>query len=275
MKSLKIIEEISNNVGLSIYRNKKSNPDAIVLIDFDCEIMKLSIINTDELNESYGIAGIGELKIELYNHADFEEISSFSDLKFVVSPNCIYIIMYYLIGGRAIRLENDNIQLFLNSFIKKSLPNKVLNLESENYQEWFQAWNQLKNKLNIEDLDFHNFVKYSVFNDIMKNGINKKFFKTSCFGFRLSSKTTSDTCHIVFSLENKEHDLVSVGVKVIPRRNSTLQNFSFYKSQYPIQPYSHISDAKELEKIIKNNSDFYNIIEIDEWAGLINNHKER
>ena len=95
MKSLKIIEEISNNVGLSIYRNKKSNPDAIVLIDFDCEIMKLSIINTDELNESYGIAGIGELKIELYNHADFEELSSFSDLNFVVSPNCIYIIMYY------------------------------------------------------------------------------------------------------------------------------------------------------------------------------------
>lgn len=124
MKTVKIIEEISKNVGLSIHRNKKSDPEEIVLLDFDCKIMKLSIINTDELNESYGTAGIGELKIELYNHADFEEISSFSDLKFVVGPNCMYIIMYYLIGGRAIRLENDNIQLFLNSFIKKCLPKK-------------------------------------------------------------------------------------------------------------------------------------------------------
>ena len=124
-------------------------------------------------------------------------------------------------------------------------------------------------------MNFNDFVQYSIFDNIMKNGINKKFFKTSCFGFILSSKITSDTCHIVFSLEDKENDLVSVGVKVIPRRNSTLQNFSFYKSQYPIQPYSQISDAKKLDKIIKYNLDFYNIIEIDEWAGLINNHKER
>lgn len=275
MKTLKIIEDISKNVGLSIHRNKKSNSEEIVLLDFDCKIMELSIINTDELNESHGTAGIGELKIELYNHADFEEISSFCDLKFVVSTNCMYIIMYYLIGGRAIRLENDKIQLFLNSYIKKCLPKKKLNLELLHYQEWVQAWDLLKDKLNIEDLDFGNLLEYAMFNDVIKNGINKKFSKTTCFGFKLSNKITTDTCHIVFSLEEKDNDLVSVGVKVIPRRNGTLQNFSFYNSQYPIQPYSHISDAKKLDKIIKYNLDLYNIVEIDEWAGLINIHKER
>lgn len=155
------------------------------------------------------------------------------------------------------------------------LTEKKLNLELLHYQEWVQAWDLLKDKLNIEDLDFYYLLEYSMFNDIIKNGINKKFSKTTCFGFKLSNKITTDTCHIVFSLEEKDYDMVSIGVKVIPRRNSTLQNFSFYNSQYPIQPYSYISDAKKLYNIIKYNLDFYNIVEIDEWAGLINNHKER
>ena len=193
----------------------------------------------------------------------------------MLSPNYIFIIQYYLIGGKLIKIEDDNIQFFLYSYIKKNIPNKNLNIELHNYQEWFQAWNKLKDKLNKEELNFNDFVKYSVFNNIMKNGTNKKFSKISCFGFKLSSKINLDTCHIVFSLEDKGNDLVRVGVKVIPRRNRTLQTFSFYNSTYPIQPYTLTSDPIFLDRIISINLDIYNTIEIDEHADFINFYVER
>ena len=273
---MNILDEIIKEFSLTKYTNNKANKNNLLLVDFDTEIISFTITENDELSKSFGLVGMGELKINDYDNSEFDRIDNFGDLHFVLTPNNLFIIEYYLIGGIAQKLTGNEIKQFLKSYISKRLTKKELILDNENYSEWLNFWIQLELLLDIESLTFERFVKFEIFNQIMKNGTKNKFSKAECFGFVCRNKTNKrDTFHVVFSLEPNDQNIVSICIKAINSINSVYQNFLFYNSKYPVQKYSHKNQPQDLSKIIEYNLDYYNIVEIDDYAGFINIHQER
>jgi hypothetical protein len=272
MKALEIITNISNKNNLDIYRDSKSNPEIIYLYDFDYELLKIKLIKKDDLNNTEGIYWKNNFKYKIFDIKEFDEIFYDSELELLISPNYLFIVKYFDIGAEAIKIEINNIQFYINFLISKKRKEKKFTIHDSNYLYWLSEWNNLKNKITFEDENFNNIIKLKVFNNVINNGSKKDFSKTHRFGFKLSSKTYNNILHIIFALEIKEKNSITIGVKIIPEINKTLQNFIFYNSKSPIQNYTYQNDPTNLNKIIKNNLEYYNIIEIDEKAELINLH---
>jgi hypothetical protein len=272
MKALEKITNIFNENNLEIYRDTKSNPEIIYLFDFDYELLKFKLIKEDNLNNSEGIHWENNFKYKILDIKEFDEIFYNSDLELIISPNYLYIVKYFNIGAEGIKIEINNIQFYINFLISKKRKEKKFKIHDSNYIYWLNEWNNLKNKITFEDENFNNIIKLKVFNNIINNGSKNDFSKTHRFGFKLSSTIYKNILHIIFALEIKEKNLINIGVKIIPEINKTLQNFIFYNSKFPIQKYTYQNDPTNLNKIIKNNLEYYNLIEIDEEAELINLH---
>ena len=268
------ILKIADQFNFKIISNTQKVPNETSLIDIDYEIMNFSVSKSDEIN----ILKLDDwMKVNVYDYSPSEisDILNDEGLQFIVSPRHLYIIRYYLIGGKCTKVDEKNAEILLKSYLKNKIRNKTLNIELSNYTDWLSVWNLLKNLLNKDSLTFDEIFSLTTFDYVMNNGTTTKFSTTDCFGFLLKGHNYTDSYHVVFSLEENTNNNVSIGVKVIPERDKTLQNFSFYNSKFPTQRYTYKSAPSDLENIIKSILKHNSIVEIDNIAKLINCHIEK
>jgi hypothetical protein len=98
-----------------------------------------------------------------------------------------------------------------------------------------------------------------------------EFLKQESSNIQLYAIT--DAQKSTFNIADIKNDSLTK-VTIVPVFGAEIKNV-FIDSCWFETPIQQKDIVQKLHVIIKNNSDFYNIIEIDEWAGLINNHKER
>jgi hypothetical protein len=269
------ILKIADQFNFKIISNTQKVPNEISLIDIDYEIMNFSISKSDEIKNILKSDDWMKVNVYDYSPSEISDILNDEGLQFIVSPRHLYIIRYYLIGGKCTKVDEKNAEILLKSYLKNKIRNKTLNIELSNYTDWLSVWNLLKNLLNKDSLTFDEIFSLTTFDYVMNNGTTTKFSTTDCFGFLLKGHNYTDSYHVVFSLEENTNNNVSIGVKVIPERDKTLQNFSFYNSKFPTQRYTYKSAPSDLENIIKSILKHNSIVEIDNIAKLINCHIEK